>query len=231
MISVPILMYHYVRINPAPHDKLGADLSVSPQVFAAQMDWLGSNGYHPVDFDDLRAYYTGGATLPSRPVILTFDDGYKDLYAEAFPILRARGFKAVAYIVSGFLNSKQNVSDAQVVEMSHNGIQIAAHTFSHKDLTAIDAATMEFELRSSRHYLEALLGHPVLDFAYPSGRFNPAVTAAVERAGFATATTTQGGLTHSWSDHLLWTRVRIRGGDSLDHFIAALGTPESAVQQ
>src|SRR5258708_1216943 len=82
-IRVPILMYHYVRVNPDPRDRIGFNLSVTPGDFARQMDWLAGSGYHPVDFDDLRGYLLGHDALPNRPVVLTFDDGYRDLYTAA----------------------------------------------------------------------------------------------------------------------------------------------------
>src|SRR5204863_2512560 len=114
----------YIRINPDPSDALGADLSVTPDSFQQEMDWLQANGYHPVDFDDLRAYFLGVSPLPARPVILTFDDGYRDLYTTAFPILRAHNFKAVAYLVCRLLLVKKNNTRQQVQEMAQTGIQI-----------------------------------------------------------------------------------------------------------
>src|ERR1700737_3819612 len=98
-LTMPILMYHYVRTPPSIFsDLMGYRLSVSPEDFTAQMDWLANNRYHPVDFDDLRAYFNGSTPLPSKPVIITLDDGYRDLYTTAFPILAAHHFKPVAYI-------------------------------------------------------------------------------------------------------------------------------------
>ncbi len=228
-LRVPILMYHYIRVNPNPSDQLGFNLSVTPIDFASQMDWLARNGYHPVDFDQLRGYLLGSGRLPDRPVVLTFDDGYRDLYTTAYPILRAHHFKAVAYVVSGFVNSPVNVTADQVLEMDANGIQIGAHTVSHADLTKLSGANLWHEVFDSKIALEALVGHPVLDFCYPSGRFNDGVVRAVAAAGFATATTTQPGVVHSSSDRYLWTRVRVSGGEPLEQLIADLGPPEPAV--
>jgi peptidoglycan/xylan/chitin deacetylase (PgdA/CDA1 family) len=224
---VPILMYHYIRDNPDASDRLGFDLSVTPADFAHQMDWLAANGYHPVDFDDLRGYLLSGGGLPDRPVVLTFDDGYRDMYTAAYPVLRAHGFKAVAYVVSGFVNSPVSVTTEQVLEMDANGIQIGAHTVSHADLTRLSGANLWHEVYDSKAALEALLGHRVLDFCYPAGRFNDAVVRAVEAAGFATATTTQPGLLHSAADRFLWPRVRISGGEPLERLVADLGQPEA----
>src|SRR5438105_5274459 len=98
-VRVPILMYHYIRVNPDPRDRVGYNLSVTPDDFRRQMDWLELNGYHPVTLEDLRGYLLGNGGLPSRPVVLTFDDGYRDLFSAAFPILLRHQFKAVAYVV------------------------------------------------------------------------------------------------------------------------------------
>lgn len=225
-VRLPILMYHYIRINPDPRDQLGFNLSVTPDDFTRQMDWLAQNGYNPVDFDDFRDYLAGRESLPARPVILTFDDGYRDMYTTAFPILRAHRFKAVAYIVAGFINAPNNVTADQVLEMDGNGVQIGAHTVSHADLTRQSPADLHHEVFDSKTMLEGLLGHPVLDFCYPSGRFNEAVEQTVEAAGFETATTTQPGIQHSEGDRFTWTRVRVSGGESLDRFSADLSQPE-----
>src|SRR5215472_14828611 len=226
-VRVPILMYHYIRVNPDPRDVLGFNLSVTPADFAQQMDWLAAAGYNPIDFDDLRGYLLGHGGLPANPVILTFDDGYRDMYTTAYPILRAHHFKAVSYVVSGFVNSPVNLTAAQVLEMDANGIEIGAHTVSHADLTALSAANLQHEVADSKASLEALVGHPVLDFCYPSGRFDDRVVGAVQAAGFLTATTTQPGFVHSAGDRFTWTRVRVSGGESLGQLVADLGPPEA----
>jgi peptidoglycan/xylan/chitin deacetylase (PgdA/CDA1 family) len=228
-IQVPILMYHYIRENPVPGDKMGFDLSVTPADFNRQLDWLQSNGYHTVDFNDLRAYFDNQAPLPSRPVILTFDDGYKDLYTDAYPILRGHNFKGVAYLVSGFLGAPNNVSRDQVREMDGRGIQVGAHTVSHVDLTKANDAELARQAAESRADLEHLVGHQVLDFCYPAGRFDGRVVAAVKAAGFQTATTTQPGTQHSLPDRFTWSRVRVSGGEGLDRFARDLSPQESTV--
>lgn len=226
-IRVPILMYHYIRINPVPGDQLGFNLSVTPDDFRAQMDWLTANDYHPVDFNDLRAYFEGRQPLPARPLVITLDDGYKDLYTTAYPILRAHGFKAVAYIVFGFLGAPNNVNAEQVKEMDRNGIEIASHTESHLDLTRVSNPTLIHEVVDSKLGLEGLLGHPVPDFCYPSGRYDARVVAAVQAAGYDTATTTIPGVLHGQSDRWTWTRVRVSGGEGMPQFVADLGQPET----
>src|ERR1051326_2607541 len=174
-VRVPILEYHYIRVNPDPRDRLGFNLSVTPADFTQQMSWLAANGFHPIDFDDLRHYLLGGGTLPARPVILTFDDGYRDMYTTALPILLSHGFEAVSYVVSGFLNAPRYITDEMMLAMDADGIEIGAHTVSHADLTKVSPANLQHEVYDSKSELEALLGHSVLDFCYPSGKFDDSV--------------------------------------------------------
>src|SRR5207244_4702932 len=127
--------------------------------------------------------------------------GHCDLYTAACPVLRSHQFKAVAYIVTRFLGRRTNVSPAQVIEMNANGIEIGSHTVSHPDLTKASATELQRQLDDSKVTLEAILGHPVLDFCYPSGAVNPTVVHAVQAAGYQSATTTHAGSTaHAAAD-------------------------------
>ncbi|HEX2647325.1 MAG TPA: polysaccharide deacetylase family protein [Candidatus Dormibacteraeota bacterium] len=223
-IRLPILMYHYIRTPPSMRvDLLGYKLSVAPDVFQSQMDWLYVNGYHPVTFNQVRAYFAGAQPLPSKPVVITLDDGYSDLYTAAFPILRAHGFTAVAYIVSSFVDQYAYATRSQILEMDRAGIEIASHTVHHANLAGMSYGGAMFELVQSKQWLEQLVGHRVVDFAYPSGKYNSQTVQAVEQAGYNTAVTEQVSITHSYSDRYLWTRVRVGGGESLEDFVAGLG--------
>lgn len=221
-IRVPILMYHYIRVNPDPYDRLGFALSVTPSDFVAQMDWLAQNGYHTITFDDLHAYLSGARGLPSRPIILTFDDGYADFYSTALPVLRSHDFKAVAYVVSGFIGWPGYMTAAQVAEADRMGIQIGSHTVDHVDLTKQSSGRLGYELAASKQALELLLGHPVLSFCYPSGRFNSSVAGAVEAAGYQDATTTQSGSLRTLGGRYVWARLRVSGGENLQQFATAV---------
>jgi peptidoglycan/xylan/chitin deacetylase (PgdA/CDA1 family) len=221
-VKVPILTYHYIRINRDSRDLLGFALSVTPADFAAQMDWLASNGFHPVTPADLYAYLTGARGLPSRPVILSFDDGYADFYDAALPVLRAHDFTAVAYIVSGFIGRSGYMTAAQIIEAEQSGIEIGSHTVDHANLARSAPGSVHFELVASKQALEQLLGHPVLSFCYPSGQFNGGVVAAAQAAGYEDATTTAFGSVHYLSDRYTWSRLRISGGERLSDFATAL---------
>jgi peptidoglycan/xylan/chitin deacetylase (PgdA/CDA1 family) len=226
VIRVPILEYHYIRINPDPRDVLGFNLSVTPADFRAQLDWLDANGYHPVTISALRDYFAERRPLPAKPVVLSFDDGHQDFYTTAWPALSAHHFTAVSFVIPGFFGRRDYMTPDQVRRLDRAGVEIGSHTVHHVDLTTLGPADLEVELEASKGALEQLLGHPVLDFCYPSGRFDQAVIAAVQRAGYQSATSELPGVAHSWSDRFTWSRVRVMGGETLPSFVASLGTPE-----
>jgi peptidoglycan/xylan/chitin deacetylase (PgdA/CDA1 family) len=219
-IQVPILMYHYIRTCPNPADKVGCGLSVSPAVFRQQMQYLADNGYRTVTIAQLRAYFRGTGGLPVKSVALTFDDGYQDFYTAAFPILREFDFTATSYVISGFVDdaNQHSLRSWQIVELSTYGIEIGAHTFNHPDLTKLTAAQVAAQLGPPRAALEKIVGAPVLDFAYPAGRYDRAVEAQVAAAGYQSAVTTVPGVAHGWADRFTWTRQRVEGGEGMAAF-------------
>jgi peptidoglycan/xylan/chitin deacetylase (PgdA/CDA1 family) len=223
-INVPILTYHYIRVNPDRYDRLGFALSVTPADFAAQMDWLERSGYHPITTEDLYRYLQGARGLPSRPVILTFDDGYADFFTTALPILRSHDFKAVAYVVSGFVGQGGYMTAGQVREADRSGIEIGSHTVSHANLATASYGASWAQITQSKQFLEQVVGHPVVSFCYPSGKFNSSVAGQVAAAGYHDATTTYFGFRHYMGDRYVWTRLRVSGGESLDMFAAAVRT-------
>ena len=221
-INVPILTYHYIRVNPDRYDRMGFALSVTPADFAAQMDWLAQNGYHPITTEDLYAYLQGARGLPSKPVILTFDDGYADFFTTALPILIGHDFRAEEYVVSSFVGQPGYMTAAQVREADRSGIEIGSHTVSHANLAASSTGASWAQITQSKAFLEQLIGHPIVSFCYPSGKFSSAVASQVAAAGYHDATTTRFGYSHTMGDRYVWTRLRVSGGEPLDQVAAAV---------
>jgi peptidoglycan/xylan/chitin deacetylase (PgdA/CDA1 family) len=149
------------------------------------MNWLDAHGYQAVTLDEVeKAWYHGG-TLPQKPVVLSFDDGYRPQFTFALPVLRQHGWP-------GLLDLKARGSDlytSNVKAMIAAGWELAAHTIHHLDLTTLDAAQLKLEVAGSRSILRHDYGVPVDNFCYPAGRFDNAVLAAVRAAGFVGATT------------------------------------------
>jgi peptidoglycan/xylan/chitin deacetylase (PgdA/CDA1 family) len=180
---VPILEYHVLGVAPA--DAPYPDLYVSRPDFHVQMDWLDQHGYAAVTLDQVeRAWYHDG-TLPPKPVVVSFDDGYRPQFTYALPELRRHGW-------AGVLNLKAEGSDlytSNVEAMIDAGWELAAHTINHLDLTELDSAQLKEEVAGSRAILRREYGVPVDDFCYPAGRFDESVVAAVKAAGYVGATT------------------------------------------
>jgi peptidoglycan/xylan/chitin deacetylase (PgdA/CDA1 family) len=180
---VPILEYHVLGSPPAgaPYP----ELYVSRPDFHRQMDWLERDGYQAVTLEQVEAAWFDGAPLPPKPVVLSFDDGYRPQFTYALPELRRHGW-------AGVLNLKAEGSDlypSNVEAMIAAGWELAAHTIHHLDLTELDAAQLHEEVAGSRAILQREYGVPVKDFCYPAGSFDPTVVAAVKAAGYVGATT------------------------------------------
>ena len=225
-ISVPILMYHYIRTVPRSAGQLAFNLSVTPADFNRQLNWLSEHGYHSVTFDDLRAYFSGSHELPSKPFVITLDDGYRDLFTTAYPLIKAHGFVAVAYIVTGFVGRLRYVTSDMILEMDRDGFEIASHTVDHADMARIPLGSIVYELVASKQWLEKLLGHAVADFAYPSGKFNALDVYELGATGYSTAVTEDGSTLRLWAARYTWTRTRVGGGEAFTDFVKNLGPVE-----
>ena len=180
---VPILEYHV--LGEAPGDAPYPELYVARPDFRHQLEWLDEHGYQAVTLEQVEAAWFEGATLPPKPVVLSFDDGYRPQFTFALPQLRKHGW-------AGVLNLKAEGSDlyeSNVKAMIAAGWELAAHTIHHLDLTELDAATLKEEVAGSRQLLRQEYGAPVENFCYPAGEFDPTVIAAVEAAGYVGATT------------------------------------------
>ena len=180
---VPILEYHV--LGAAPADAPYPELYVSRPDFRRQLDWLERHGYEAVTLDQVQEAWHRGGTLPPKPVVVSFDDGYRPQFTYALPELRRHGW-------AGVLNLKAEGSDlypSNVEAMIAAGWELASHTITHPDLTTLNAAALSREVAGSRAILRREYGVPVDNFCYPSGRYDAAVIAAVRAAGYAGATT------------------------------------------
>lgn len=225
-LTVPILVYHYVlNVRPAPNNVLLFNLSISPALFAQQMALLHVEGATPISPAMLIDALDGKRGLPPHPVVLTFDDGYADFATAAAPVLHRYGFVATDYVVSGFIGHSGYMSAAQVRRMDAQGLVIGSHTMHHIDLAMTAPAVARAEIDGGKAALEQLLGHPVLDFAYPYGGFDSAVEQMVRDAGFRDAVTTMGGDTQTLTGAFELLRLHLGGAPSLDEFARLAGIP------
>ncbi len=226
---VPILMYHYIRVNPVAADRVGFNLSTSPKMFTAQMQYLADNGFHVISLHDAVVAIRQHRSLPSRPVVLTFDDGYADFFTAAVPVMRAHGFTATDFVISGRMGVPGFLSAAQVVAADQQGFTIGAHTVDHYALAALAPARAAWEMRQGKLALESVLGHPVIDFAYPYGSFNSYAMGQARTLGFETAVSTLVGKVHTPAQLMSLSRLRVGGAMSLATFARLVGGPTPTI--
>jgi peptidoglycan/xylan/chitin deacetylase (PgdA/CDA1 family) len=220
-------MYHRIDRQTARLSQLTRILTVTPAAFAAQMAWLVRHRFHAVTQEQAYAALFKGHALPPRPVLITFDDGYRDVYTYALPILRRLHLAATEYVITGRISGRDPsfLTWGELRQAQREGLEIGSHTVTHRPLPALPASDMRQELVASRRVLEQRLGHPVQWFAYPYGSLNRVTVAAVRAAGYVLAVTTQGG-THQAARHPLQLhRYEIRGDVGVADLAAIVTAP------
>jgi peptidoglycan/xylan/chitin deacetylase (PgdA/CDA1 family) len=218
--AVPILMYHVVGTPPAGAPFPG--LYVRRADFAAQLAWLRAHDYHAVSLRRVYDYWRRGFALPQRPVVLTFDDGYREDFTNVRPLLAQRHWPGVLNLaVQNLLDRKLTVP--QIRTLIRNGWELDAHTLTHRDLTALAPADLRREVGGSRTWLRRRFHVPVAFFCYPSGRYDTRVVAAVRSAGFIGATIEGFGPASPRDGLLTLPRIRVDGSDGVSGLAAKLG--------
>ena len=224
-VNVPILMYHRIGTVEPGTPPMTRALTVATSAFAAQMHWLVREGFHAITQGQLFDALEEGAALPSRPVLITFDDGYRDVLWNASPILEHLHMPATAYVITGRISNGDPsfLTWPELKVLEKRGFDIGSHTVHHLELTLLPAAQAWYELEASRHALERYLGHPVQWFAYPAGRENPQVVELVRRAGYVLAVTTQPGERQAADDTLRLHRFEVLHSTGVSGLAALLG--------
>lgn len=222
VLRVPIITYHYVRVVQNPlQDKLGVWLSVPPTLLKQELTYLKEHNFTIIDFDELNKALKGKSTLPNKPVLLTFDDGYTDFYENAFPLLKEFNDKATVFMIAGFVDRPRYLTTSALKEMDQSGlITIGVHSMRHPNL-ADPRTNLDIEITQAKKRLEEIVGHQLDYFAYPYGRYNQKVMDKVFEQGFQLAVSTNSGLEQTQS-----TRFRLKrnsNGASFNGFLLALG--------
>jgi peptidoglycan/xylan/chitin deacetylase (PgdA/CDA1 family) len=219
-LRVPILMYHYVSRPPANADIYRNDLSVTPENFREQMVYLVEEGYSTIDLYDLSTAVTNKGSLPDKPIILTFDDGYIDNYQNAFQILQEFELKATFFVATGFVDAgNPNYMDwTMIEEMSAAGMRFEPHSKTHLDLREKEREVLLYEILGSQETIAAHTGYVPRYFAYPGGRYDGPVIDILSELGFWGAVTTAVGSWHGYDDRYEWTRQRVRLSTNLNLF-------------
>jgi peptidoglycan/xylan/chitin deacetylase (PgdA/CDA1 family) len=210
-VAVPILMYHVIAAPPPGAPFPG--LYVAPAEFAAQMRALAHAGYHAVTLDQVRSFWQGRAKPPRRPIVLSFDNGYRTQYTVALPTLRRYGWVGDENIqLTGLPPALGGLGPPEVRALVAAGWELDTQGQSHADLVTQDAAGLHYQIAVARSELRRRYHVPVNWFCYPSGDYDSTVIAAVRAAGFVGATTVVPGWARPGEDPYRLPRLRVLGG-------------------
>ncbi len=204
---VPFLVYH--ALGPVPPGAPFPGLYVSYGDFKAEMAWLHAHGYQAVTIDEvMRAWYHGG-TLPAKPIVITFDNGYPEQVTFAPHVMARYGWPGVLNEIT-----ENHLVPRQIWPIIHMGWEVDSHSLTHPELTTASPAELWAQVHDSRVYLRRTFHIPVNSFCYPSSHYTPAVIAAVKRAGYTNAVT-EGHAYATRADPYLLPRFEIEGGVSV----------------
>lgn len=217
--GVPVLMYHDIaRPDGGP---IYSGLFVRPRTFMRQLRWLARHRFKGVTLARVEAAWAGRARLPRRPIVISFDDGYRGVYEHAFRRLRRHRWPAVLNLATGNLSFAGGLSPRRVRRLLRSGWELASHTIHHERLRGASRAMLHTEVSGSRTFLRRLFGVPVRNFAYPEGRWDAHAVRAVRAAGYSGALGITPGLARP-GERFHLDRIRVDDGDGVHGLRAKL---------
>lgn len=225
---VPILAYHSVSDNLFGYSHPYYQINTSPAIFAQQMKWLRNAGYRTFDLHDLPAAFESGMDL-SKHFVITFDDGYRDIFTEGWPVMHQCGFTATVFLATDRIqNTPLRYEGAEyltwrdVRELHAEGISFGSHTVTHPDLRSLQPEEIDYELGFSKETIEQVLGTPVRSFSYPfpfpeeDKSFTRYLSDALENHGFQIGVSTVIGRATAQSSRLFLPRLPMNSWDDPD---------------
>ena len=220
-IKVPILIYHSVRPHSAGETAMQLHYEVAPDAFESQLKYLRDNGYTVISLEYLVESLSDNITLPPKSIVITFDDGWKNQYGYAFPLLKKYADTATFFITSDYVGGGYFLTWDQIRVMDNSGMTIGGHTRTHPYLVSVkDPAVLKNEITGSKLLIEKQIGHSIDLFAYPYGHYNDTVIQAVKDAGFRSARSTYKGVFHTSAD--LYTLKGLEVTDDMKAFASSI---------
>ena len=219
-----VLVYHSITDTTQTGDM--EETTTPRDLFSEHMGYLRSRNYHIVSLEQAADCLVQGRPIPDRAVAVTFDDGFQDNYANAFPVLAEKRIPATIFVTADYLRDVSNnatyLSLAELQEMTASGlIHIGCHTMTHRILTGLSKKGLHYEIEEAKNRLQDLTGQSVSLFAYPFGHsksYNKEIIEKVRKAGFTAACIGISGLNDHRTDRFEIRRNRISWLDSLCEF-------------
>ena len=224
-LRVPILMYH--RIVPFAQ-AVGSlkSLIVSPEVFSAQLTAAQAAGWHTITAAQLADDLAAGKAVPPRTFVITIDDGWKDGYEFALPILRAHGFVATFYVIAGRIDYGSFLDAWQLRAMISAGNEIGDHSMTHIPLAREAGSGLTYQIDAAAATIAAATGRWPETFAYPLGSFDLATEAAVQACSTMKMAVIEGEATYeTWATRFQIPRIRVDDGTAPDALLELMTHP------
>ncbi len=221
VIRLPILMYHYVEPWPADAGEMRRGLTVRPEDFAAQMQYLHEHGYLAVSLYDLAYALALGQPLPERAVVLTFDDGYRSLMDYAAPTLKTYGYTGTVFVITELMDREfeRYLTWPQAESLYAQGWKIEPHTKTHAELAGQNRDFQVYQMLGSAQTVQAHIGAMPRFFAYPAGKYDDLTVQLGREMNLWGAVTVEFGRVHSLASLYTLKRVRVDGRGTLGDFV------------
>lgn len=219
-----IFMYHQIEEKEKNSDE---NFLTYTNTFALQLDLIKEKGYHPVTLSEVETCYINKTKLPHHSVLLTFDDGYKNNYTDAYPLILEKKIPIVIFVSTGEISVKENMLTwEQVEEMKNSGlVEFSSHGVNHKRLRKCSDEEIRFELTESKKTLENRLKQEIKSFCYPYGAFDSRVRKLVYETGYIMDFGTRKGINPwPWKGNRPLLRAHVMRGESLQDFESQLKT-------
>lgn len=185
---LPVLMYHSIDYTADKKNKM----TISPEVFAKQMEYLRENGYDVIPLEKAVSYIRDRKRPPAKTVAITIDDGYEDNYINAYPVLKKYHIPATIFVITDLVGSDGFMTWDEIRQMAKSGmIDIESHTKSHLWLTGLDDRELKNQLEDSKKILETKLGKEINYLCYPMNGYDERVKSAAKQAGYKAAFATK----------------------------------------
>lgn len=223
--SIRAIVYHKITDEHIAGEWL--QMTTPVEIFDIQMKCLKDSGYRTVSARDVSGILRSEAKIPPRTVSITFDDGYKDNFRNAFPVLRKYGFAGTIFITAKFINETEHgnpdyLNWDEITEMRRSGVfTFECHSLSHKNLALLNKSELVNEIKGAKDILEDRLNESISTFAYPYGwqnSFNQKVIDAVKEAGFLSSFTGIYGENTKHTDPFRLKRLRVSWLDDPEEF-------------
>lgn len=230
MRALPVLLYH--SISEAASSEV-ARFAITPKVFEDHMRHLAEEGYSSMTVTELLPVLEGRSdVLPERPVLVTFDDGFRDFLTNALAVMQRHGVVSTLYATTGFMgdgeaagtnrSGDEMLSWRELAEVARQGVEVGGHTHSHPMLDTLPHAAARDEIVRCKELIEQHTETAVASFAYPHGYSSTWVRRAVAEAGYTSACAVKNAMSHPADDRFAIARLMLEARHTRDDFLRML---------